>query len=102
MSRFESWGQMYLEAMASSLPIISARNIGSESIIQDDFGYLIPQEDYFALSERIISLLDNPDMIKMFGDRARLKAEKKYDWVKVIIPKYIEIYKNLPVPINTQ
>jgi phosphatidylinositol alpha-1,6-mannosyltransferase len=87
---------MYLEAMASRLPIVAARNTGSESIMQgNSFGYLIPQEDYFALSEKIISLLDNPEMIKVLGKRARLEVEGEYDWGKVIIPKYIKVYKEV-------
>jgi glycosyltransferase involved in cell wall biosynthesis len=96
MSRAESWGQMYLEAMASGLPIISAKNAGSESIIKDGkFGYLIEQEDYRSLAEKIIHLINRPELINKFGENARKEIDTKYDWDKVIIPKYVKLYNTL-------
>lgn len=94
MSRSESWGQMYLEAMASGLPIISSKNTGSESIIKDGiFGYLVNQEDYKDLAKKITRFIKNPYLINEFGIKARKEAEKKYDWEKVIIPQYIKLYE---------
>ncbi len=96
MSRAESWGQMYLEAMASGLPIVSSRNVGSESIIKDgEFGYLVDQEDYKELAKKIIYLIDHPDVMERFGKKARKEVEEKYDWDRVVIPKYVKLYKQL-------
>lgn len=101
MSRAESWGQMYLEAMASGLPIIATKNIGSQEIIKDrKFGYLIAQEDCHALKHKLITLIKNKDLINKFGKRARKEAQEKYDWQKVIIPKYLEVYKSLITKIR--
>lgn len=100
MSRDESWGQMYLEAMASGLPVIASKNTGSVEIIKDgEFGYLINQEDWEGLAEKLIFLIKNKGLIYKFGRRARREAEIKYDWDKVIIPKYLNIYENLQNPI---
>lgn len=96
MSRAESWGQMYLEAMACGLPVISAKNIGSEAIIEDGiFGYLVEQEDIAGLAEKTIYLLENPAQINSFGERAYQKAKQKYDWQSCIIPQYLDIYQKL-------
>lgn len=96
MSRSESWGQVYLEAMASGLPIISAVNVGSSEIIEDGvFGYLVEQEDYNMLAERLVYLVENSYQIADFGRNGRAEAEKKYDWETVIIPQYLEIYDTL-------
>lgn len=96
MSRSESWGQVYLEAMASGLPVISACNVGSEEIIKDGvFGYIVDQEDYQMLAQKLIYLIENKDQIAVFGRRGRAEVEKKYDWKTVIIPKYLELYDSL-------
>lgn len=95
MSKSESWGQMYIEAMASGLAIISAKNVGSESIIKEEFGYLIEQENYKALAEKIIFLIQNPNKLAKMSQKARVEVEKYYDWDRVIIPKYFEVYKKI-------
>lgn len=96
MSRSESWGQMYLEAMACGLPVISSKNVGSESIIHEgEFGYLVEQENVQALAEKMVYLIEHPDMIASFGKKARQEVEEKYDWDQVIIPQYLELYKSL-------
>lgn len=95
MSKAESWGQMYLEAMACSLPVISSKNVGSESIIKESFGFLVDQGDYSAMAEKILFFVNNPAKIKEFGLNARKEVEQKYDWETVIIPKYIKIYEEV-------
>jgi glycosyltransferase involved in cell wall biosynthesis len=93
MTRSESWGQMYLEAMASGLPIITTMNIGSVDLVKDGrTGYLIEQENYLELSRKILKLINSKNNLSRFGENSRLDAEKKYDWDNVIIPKYLDIY----------
>lgn len=96
MSQAESWGQMYLEAMAGGLPVITTKNIGSNEIIKDNkFGYLIPQEDYKELAQKIIYLINHRKLINQFGQNARKEIEKKYDWETIIIPQYLKVYKSV-------
>jgi glycosyltransferase involved in cell wall biosynthesis len=96
MSRSESWGQMYLEAMASGLPIISSINDGSQSIIEDGVtGFLVDQEDFQAMANKIIYFSRNKDKIVEMGNNARRRVEEKFDWDKVIIPKYLKIYNSI-------
>lgn len=96
MSRAETWGQACLDAMACGLPVISANNVGSAGIIKDnEFGYLIDQEDYHMFAEKTLLLLSRPDIIEKFAQRGRQEIEKVYDWDKVIIPQYLKIYQEI-------
>ncbi|MCJ7653272.1 MAG: glycosyltransferase [Actinobacteria bacterium] len=96
MSRSESWGQVYLEAMATGLPVVSAVNVGSSCIIEDgEFGFLVDQGDYKMLARRLLQLIENRDLLADFGRKGRAEVERKYDWKAVIIPQYIEVYESL-------
>lgn len=96
MSRAESWGQVYLEAMASGMPVVTSENVGSREIVRDGvFGYLIHQEDTTMLAERLNRLLDSTQLIAEFGRKAREEAECRYDWERVIVPKYLKLYDSL-------
>ncbi len=58
-------------------------------------GYLVEQEDYATLAERIIYLLKNKKNLEKMRTKARMDAEKYYDWNSAIVPKYLDIYNNL-------
>lgn len=95
MSRAESWGQVYIDAMACGLPIISSKNDGSNGIVQNQkFGYLVDQEDYQQLAKKVLFLVRHSDVMVKFGKAARLEVERKYDWDKIIIPKYLSLYRS--------
>jgi glycosyltransferase involved in cell wall biosynthesis len=96
MSESESWGQVYLEAMSYGLPVISSKNIGSSAILEEGkTGYLVGQGDYGALEKKILYLIDKPSLILKLGMNAKENVVRKYDWNKVIIPKYIDLYRSI-------
>ncbi len=96
MSRSEGFSTVCLEAMASGMAIISSKVGGfSDAIIDGKNGYLVEQEDYIDLSKKILRLLNNFNLILEFGKNARIEAENNYDWDSRIIPRYLEVYKNL-------
>ncbi|MEI7652772.1 MAG: glycosyltransferase family 4 protein [bacterium] len=87
MSRSESFGQMYLDAMDLGLPIIASRNTGSSDIVRPEFGILVDQEDYRALATHIISSIEYPPLLSTMSKTAR-EAAKAYDWYDGLIDKY--------------
>jgi len=96
MSLDESWGQVYLEAMACGLPVITTKNTGSNAIIRNgEFGYLIEQGSHNMLLDRLSILIENKQMISEFGRKARQEAVDRYDWKRVIIPRYVGLYDSL-------
>lgn len=96
MSRAESWGQVYLEAMASGLPVIASRNTGSAEIIKNKkSGILVEKENYQQLAKEMLKLSKNPQLVFDMGKMARKIAVETYDWEKVIISKYQRLYRSL-------
>jgi len=95
-SRAESWGQMYVEAMACGLPVISTENVGSREIVRDgETGILVPQEDVNSLAAAIRKLVNDRSLAARMGQAGRRVVEDEYDWDKVIIPRYIALYQSL-------
>lgn len=95
-SASESWGQVYLEAMACGLPVVSARNVGSEEIVTDGkTGFLVERGDHLSLAEKLGNLLGDRELLTRMGRAAREKVEREYDWETVIVPRYVELYESL-------
>lgn len=94
LQREESFGQVYIEAMASGLPIVTSRTIGSEGIIMnEETGYIVDDDDEFA--ERVVDILNDKNKRLSMSTIARSVFEKQYDWDDIVIPKYLDVYKLL-------
>jgi glycosyltransferase involved in cell wall biosynthesis len=61
-----------IEAMSAGVPIVCT-DVGfmQEIVIPDETGYLIPVDDPAAMAEKIILLLQNPELKKQMSRRAR-------------------------------
>ncbi len=95
MSKAETWGQVYMEAMASGLPAIASENSGSREIIgKFKKEFLIPQNDYKALASKVLEVHDSQDSANL-SDDSRQYIYKNYDWANTVIPQYLEIYNRL-------
>src|SRR3989339_34032 len=78
-SRSESFGKVLVEANACGKPVISTATTGAKEIIQDGVnGYLVPIGDAQALANKIIYLLENPDVAIKMGERGRELVKEKF------------------------
>lgn len=82
-SHYESFGLVAVESMASGTPVI-ASNVGglSFTVVDGETGYLVEEENHFALAEQVHSLLKNPDLREKMGETAARHA-LQYSWEKI-------------------
>jgi glycosyltransferase involved in cell wall biosynthesis len=78
-SKSESLGKMSIEANACGKPVISTATTGAKEIIQDGVnGFLVPIGDAKKMAEKIIYLLNNPELAKQMGENGRKIVMEKY------------------------
>ncbi|RJR42404.1 MAG: glycosyltransferase family 1 protein [Deltaproteobacteria bacterium] len=68
-----------LEAMAAGLPVIVSAVGGLPEIVKhEENGLLIPPKDAEALAGSLARLLENPDLARRLGEKAREHIREKY------------------------
>ena len=84
-SIFEITPISIIEAMCARRPVIST-NAGSvdQVIDEGETGFLIPMGDDRALEDRLIRLMDHPELREKMGQNATKRAEEKYVMGKMI------------------
>ncbi len=81
-----------LEAMATSLPVISTRVGGVPELIENDInGYLISPQDVNSLAIKIRHYIDRPELIKKHGNNGRLKVEESFS-LQAMTDQYLKVY----------
>jgi glycosyltransferase involved in cell wall biosynthesis len=78
-SRYESFGLIFVEAMAHALPVVALNAPGASDLMEDNVtGRLVPPEDPPALSAALIALANNPAARARLGQAGRRLAEERY------------------------
>ena len=93
LSRIESFGITFIEALASKVPIISFTSKGANEIIKDRFnGFLIKDNDVSELVNKIHQIKENKEIINDMKNNC-LETIKKFD-LDTSCSKLINIYEN--------
>ncbi len=96
-SHYESFGMVALEAMACSTPVVASQVGGLAYLIQDGVtGYHVPDREPEALYDRLVKLLENPELHTKMSQQAADDA-KEYAWGKIaerIIAVYNDVLTN--------
>lgn len=91
-SQTESFGLAALEAMASSVPVISSNSGGLSEVNEDGFsGYLSDVGNIEEMSQNAIKILRDKDTLDEFKINAK-EQSLKFD-LRAIVPKYEAIYE---------
>ncbi len=93
-SRYEPFGIVVLEAMATGTPVITARTVGASEIVADDAGIVIADpDDAAALSAAMSSLAEDSERRKCMGLAARAIAEN-HTWSRMG-DAYLKLYSGI-------
>lgn len=79
-SYYEPFGLVPVEAMACGAPVIGSRVGGIQFTIQNKkTGFLVPGRRYRALANKILVLLNNPDLREKMGQAGIVRVRKKFN-----------------------
>lgn len=68
------------EAAACEVPLIGTYHGGLPEIVEDGTtGFLVPERNADRLADRLVTLIDDPDLRRSFGAAARKKMEAEFD-----------------------
>jgi len=74
-TKWEGLPLVACEAMACRKPVVGTNVIGlNEVVVHGETGYLVPLGDHEALAERILELLENPDLARRMGEAGRQRV----------------------------
>jgi glycosyltransferase involved in cell wall biosynthesis len=86
-SLHETFGLVYLEAMAAGKPVIALNTTAVPEVVRDGIdGILIEPDDTDALAGAIVRLLGDAETRKRMGSEGRARVRENFDWYTVIKP----------------
>jgi glycosyltransferase involved in cell wall biosynthesis len=92
---YENFPFAILEAQSTALPVISTKVGGiPEFLVDGENGFVISPGDPEQLTQRVLTLLQNPDRANEMGARGRKLIEEQLDW-RLITQQVIDLYHEL-------
>ena len=88
----ESFGMVFVEAMACELPIIGGRTGGVPELIKNENGILIEPGNIEEIKEAIMKMWDSDTLRLKMGKDNRKKVLEHYSW-KSVAGKYLKLYE---------
>ena len=83
------------QAMATGLPIVATDHSGfPDQVMDSKNGVVCPEGDFEALAEKLLFLIEHPELWPAFGRYGRKHAEEHYN-SKTLIARQVECYASL-------
>ncbi|MFN3577966.1 MAG: glycosyltransferase family 4 protein [Tabrizicola sp.] len=71
---------VYMEALASRIPVVASRVAGVPELVQDGVtGFTVPPGDVDTLADRMMRLMADPELAARMGEAGRLAVEREHD-----------------------
>lgn len=91
----DSFGNVFIEAMACGLPIICARAGGPCDIVIDHVtGVFVEPNDLNDTIEKMEWCLEHPNEMKAYGNAGRIRVEEKYS-IANVAKQHIDMFENI-------
>lgn len=95
-SLYEPFGIAFAEAMAHRLPCIGTNVCAMPEIIEEErTGFVVAPYDDLALADRMLRLVENPQLCKRLGDAGYEKYVNQFNWDRVTDKMVTEIARRL-------
>jgi len=84
-----------LHALATGLPTITTNHGAfSEQIVEGKNGFMVSEGDYRALAERIIYMMEHPEVWADFGRFGRKHVDVNFNFEQ-IVEKQAQLYRDI-------
>jgi N-acetyl-alpha-D-glucosaminyl L-malate synthase BshA len=93
-SEIESFGLAALEAMACETPVVATNVGGLGEVVEDgESGFLLPLGDVDSMAERVLEILQNPELRTRMGKKGRDTAITKFK-PETALKAYLDMYNS--------
>jgi glycosyltransferase involved in cell wall biosynthesis len=94
-TRYEAFGYVALEAMASGLPVLGFASSGTAEVtVHGETALLAPVDDIDALAAHARELADNPALAERLGGAGRLRATTLFNESSAV-SAYVSLYRRV-------
>ena len=95
LTRFESFGRVFVEAMAAEVPTIGTRVGGVSEIIEDGkTGIFVGVDDAEGAARAVIKLLENPDWAATMARQGRESVRSRFS-LEAHVHQMIEVFNQV-------
>ncbi|MEM7726624.1 MAG: glycosyltransferase family 4 protein [Cyanobacteria bacterium P01_A01_bin.45] len=93
-SRYEPYGLVVIEAMATGIPVVTASSTGAAALVTPEAGIVIPDcDDVDALADALQTIASNPAIREKMGKEARIIAEQ-HSWDNMA-KTYVNLFEEI-------
>lgn len=78
---YQSWGMIYLEALAARTPVLALNRLGIPEITEDGaFGFLVESQDPEAVAGAMLDAFSDPARLVKMGEQGRRSVVDRFSW----------------------